>query len=207
MMAARSNFLELGKDVEDHVKPHHDHLSHSEKRHQVAEEFARRLSDLRTQKLRSYIELMSLCGFFETAGTLVYKGYIDRDDIMQLYDGTIEQLFTATRIHIERRQEEMPPGYLENFKRLAESIPPSPDFLANRLPLVDSDDVPHVRVSSWRGQRLGKAALLSLHRREMVTAARSAHHLNCASRSNRPSRPCEREMVGHTTFYQRFTMA
>ncbi len=80
--------------------------------------------DLRTQKLRSYIELMSLCGFFETAGTLVYKGYIDRDDIMQLYDGTIEQLFTATRIHIERRQEEMPPGYLENFKRLAESIPP-----------------------------------------------------------------------------------
>jgi len=124
MMAARSNFLELGKDVEDHVKPHHDHLSHSEKRHQVAEEFARRLSDLRTQKLRSYIELMSLCGFFETAVTLVYKGYIDRDDIMQLYDGTIEQLFTATRIHIERRQEEMPPGYLENFKRLAESIPP-----------------------------------------------------------------------------------
>jgi hypothetical protein len=122
LVKARSGFAVLQLDVEDHVRNTSPHLSSVEKSDLMSEEFAKRLHELRSQQLQTYLELMGLCGFFETAGMLIAKNYIDRDDILELYDGAIANLFMATRRHIEKRQEEMPPGYLENFKKLAEGI-------------------------------------------------------------------------------------
>jgi hypothetical protein len=119
---ARSGFAVLKKDVDEHVKNHHPHLSITDREETMSEEFSKRLYELRSHNHAHYLRLMSLCGFFETAGVLIEKGYIEEADIEALYGGGIIDLYAATRRHIAQRQEEMRPGYLQWFKRLSERI-------------------------------------------------------------------------------------
>lgn|GEM_PF-4026336 len=121
---ARTSFVTLWKEVEDHVKNTHPHQETPAREASISEEFSKRLYDLREGNLEAYTRLMTLCGFFETAGMLVHRGYTNKADIEGLYDGSIHHIYTAMKRHIQRRQEEMPPGFYENFRRLAESIPP-----------------------------------------------------------------------------------
>jgi len=118
---ARVAFEKLRADTEEHLRGHNgdQHLS---KEDRLTLEFSKRLYELKSQEMNGYTSLMSLCGFFETAGMLVDKGYVNLRDVDSLYGGTVLRLHETFAKHIEKRAEEFPPGYLENFLLLAKRI-------------------------------------------------------------------------------------
>jgi hypothetical protein len=67
---------------------------------------------MRENEPEDYLKLMSLCGFFETVGTMVKLEYIDKSAILNIYEGAIMSVGNCFREHIDQRQKEygMPEG-------------------------------------------------------------------------------------------------
>jgi hypothetical protein len=49
---------------------------------------------------------MSICGFFETAGLMVKRGYVPAEDLINLFGGPLGIVSTCYRAHIQERQKE-----------------------------------------------------------------------------------------------------
>lgn len=116
---ARTKFDKLRKAVEDWCDQNHAYLDGTGKEERIRERMAEVMSKLREENLEEYTDIMKLCGFYETAGMLVERGYVAFEDIYGLYGGSIVRLYSCMRTHIAKRAEGMPPGYLEYFLKLA----------------------------------------------------------------------------------------
>jgi len=121
---SRLAFSTLLKKVEAEVAAAHAQIAVGSRTFQteVAKAMARELEALHSDKMEDYQKIMKLCGFFETLGVVVARGYVSDEDATQLYGGAILRAHDATHLHIEKRQQSMPPGYLANFLSLAAKL-------------------------------------------------------------------------------------
>lgn len=118
---ARTRFEKLRKDAEDEVRNLHPSLDAGSREREIQKTVSATLEGLRHSNMAEYVFIMKLCGFYETAGMLVKRQYVDFADIYGLYGGSILRLYSTAEIHINKRAEEMPqPGYLEHFITLAD---------------------------------------------------------------------------------------
>lgn len=62
------------------------------------------IKNFSSSKYENYMEMMDLCGFFETVGYIVEKKYLDFDDIYQLYGPAIVQSGDFFRVYLESEQ-------------------------------------------------------------------------------------------------------
>jgi hypothetical protein len=88
----------------------------------VQQEWSKVLSQLRSSKDHNYGKLIGYCGFFETVGMMVRKGYMSADDVMNLFRGPLLHLDHAFRLHIAEREQEtgVPKGLFEHALNLCD---------------------------------------------------------------------------------------
>jgi hypothetical protein len=90
----------------------------------VRGKFSTELARLRAEKIDEYMDLMLFCGFFESVGLMVKRGYVKFEDIDHLFRGAIHIVDTCFCGHIADRQKEtgVPAGLYENALLLVERV-------------------------------------------------------------------------------------
>jgi len=116
MGQTRDLLLKLRDDISKLVSSKFPLASDAERSERIRDEFAVILRQMREQDRVQYLVLLRICGFFETAGLMVKKGFISEDVILSLFKGPVLSIDTCFRAHIEERQKEMgvPKGFFEH---------------------------------------------------------------------------------------------
>jgi hypothetical protein len=97
------------------------------KERHIAELVYAKLNELHTTESPDYQKLLSICGFFETAGLMVKLGHVSTEEIMGLFRGPITVVDRCFRSHIQHRQNEtgVPDGLFEHALYLCDQLPKS----------------------------------------------------------------------------------
>jgi hypothetical protein len=106
IVSARQLLDQTLHEVKMQVTADHPLSNDGDKQAKIGREFKLRLEALRAAKDDKYVNLMRLCGFLETAGLMVKKGYMPCDEIFGLFKGAISALDLCFREHIVARQKD-----------------------------------------------------------------------------------------------------
>ena len=122
MTACRSAIIKLRDSIHDEVAKGHPQAADARRNNIAGEKFSEKLQEIREQKFEEYQVLMRICGFFETAGLMVKRGYVKSDDIVSLFKGPILVIDTCYRKNIDLRSQEtgVPNGMYEHALFLCE---------------------------------------------------------------------------------------
>jgi len=122
MRQARNQFATVSEDVEKVVAANHPLANDVAKREHAAQLWKETLGLLRTDNEATYLKLIGWCGFFETVGLMVKKGYLSEEDVLDLFKGPLVDLDKAFRLHIEERGKEtgVPNGLFEHALSLSD---------------------------------------------------------------------------------------
>jgi len=124
MIVSRQEFWTLREHIADVVATKYGGLADGARQTKISELFADELQALRKADLKQYLKIMRMCGFFETVGLVVDRGYVPMDDFKALYQGPIESIGTCFRLHIENRGKEsgVPKGLFEHALSLCDQV-------------------------------------------------------------------------------------
>lgn len=91
---------------------------------QISKKMSDHLTKLHTEGSEDYQTIMSICGFFETAGLMVKNNHITKVEIDALFRGPIEAVNLCFRPHIVHRQNEIgvPGGLYEHALYLCDEL-------------------------------------------------------------------------------------
>jgi hypothetical protein len=93
----------------------------SEIRKRSADLYAERLARMADENRERYIRLLRICGFFETVGCVVHRGYVPSADVLDLLSVSILTASMVFRPHIKKLLEEgAPDNFFENFLWIVE---------------------------------------------------------------------------------------
>jgi hypothetical protein len=121
MLTCRANLEELIIDVKNEAARIWRGQPESEIRRRSADLYAERLARVAEEDRPRYIQLLRICGFFETVGCVVQSGYIPKEDVLDLLYVSIPTAGQVFRPHIQKLLEEGAPDNLyENFLWLVE---------------------------------------------------------------------------------------
>lgn len=128
MVAARKLLSKTLGEAKETVSRANHLANDGERERLVGIEFSRTLAALRSTDTDAYQALMSICGFFETAGLMVKRGYVPADDLISLFGGPLATAGTCYRSHIQDRQNEtgVLAGLYEHALDLAAKVSPRP---------------------------------------------------------------------------------
>lgn len=124
MLESRKIFRNLHSDLTALVASKYPLLDDAHKVVKLGEELVATLDQMRQQDLNNYATVMRVCGFFETVGLMVERGYIPLDEIDGMLRGPILQIKTCFGPHIRVRQNEtgVPAGLYEHALQLADLV-------------------------------------------------------------------------------------
>ena len=93
----------------------------SEIRRKSADLYAERLARMADEDRLRYMQLLRICGFFETVGCVVHAGYVPAEDVLDLLSVSIASAGMVFRPHINRLLNEgAPDNFYENFLWIVE---------------------------------------------------------------------------------------
>ncbi|MEM7059173.1 MAG: hypothetical protein AAF557_16430 [Pseudomonadota bacterium] len=86
--------------------------------------WSEKLGGLRQHDQEEYLTIMSIMSFFETAGLMVHRGYIDKDDVRELLLGPVLQIENCFGPHILEREKEtgVTEGLFKHARKLCREI-------------------------------------------------------------------------------------
>lgn len=89
----------------------------------IRNQWATELAALRAEDPTIYMKMITVAGFFETVGMMVWEKYISAKDAFFLFEGPILEIETAFRRHAaDRIANGAAPGFLEHAFKLAEEV-------------------------------------------------------------------------------------
>jgi hypothetical protein len=116
MLACRANLEEMIIEVKNEAARIWRGQPETEIRRRSADLYAERLARVAEENRPRYIQLLRICGFFETVGCVVQAGYIPKRDVLDLLNVSILTAGQVFRPHIQKLLEEGAPENLyENF--------------------------------------------------------------------------------------------
>jgi hypothetical protein len=123
MSMARRHFNELEKAATDHMTAF-IHMDGHRQKMEREEYYSRTLYTMMNQQTSVYLNLMRICGFWETMGYLVKNKYIPIENIVDLFGGGVISFDDAFRVHLTNRGEEkgVPDGFFEHALYLATEV-------------------------------------------------------------------------------------
>lgn len=116
-----TKLIKIEKDVAETYKQ----KTIPERKKIIYDKFNTELFKAREDRPEDYLEILKLCGFFETVGVLHLSGYIELNAIVELYGVSIIRVADATETHIKKRWEEdrkLENEYMQNFLDLAKKV-------------------------------------------------------------------------------------
>jgi hypothetical protein len=121
MLTCRANLEELIIEVKNEAAKIWLGQPESEIQRRSADLYAERLARVAEENRPRYIQLLRICGFFETVGCVVQAGYIPKEDVLDLLYVSILTAGQVFRPHIRKLLEEGAPDNLyENFLWIVE---------------------------------------------------------------------------------------
>jgi hypothetical protein len=116
MREARTVLAEMTDDIAAIVKLKNPTLKGAGLRKAIRKEWFTTLNGMRHQRDSSYMNVLAVCGFFETVGLMVKKNYVSAKDVIGLLKAAILQVDYYLRPHIEARAKEkgVPEGLFEH---------------------------------------------------------------------------------------------
>jgi hypothetical protein len=106
MKNVRAKWIEMREHIRTLVEGTYGNLTAQGKDEKMGDECSKYLHDLRIQKPNAYNDIISVVGFFETAGYSIHKKYIPADDVMDLFGEAIRELDRLCWKHMQKRIEE-----------------------------------------------------------------------------------------------------
>lgn len=106
MRAARAAWTQLKLEIKQHVDDTYSDLPARDARKRMAEYCNQKLWDMKKKSTEAYNTIMSIFGFYETLGYTIKKGFMNADDIADLYGDSILEFDRLCWLHIEKRVEE-----------------------------------------------------------------------------------------------------
>tara|TARA_Y100000815_G_C13289561_1_gene480247 strand:+ start:610 stop:1164 length:555 start_codon:yes stop_codon:yes gene_type:complete len=97
--------------------------SHEDQNEMMKEESSKLLFKLMQSNGEEYTQIMKMCGFFETLSFFIKRGYIDYQDVIELYGPALISVVDSCSSHIAKRREMNPVGdtrLYENIDALIE---------------------------------------------------------------------------------------
>jgi hypothetical protein len=91
MKIVRAKWKVMREHIRTLVEQTYGNLTANGKDEKMGDECSKYLHDLRIQKPNEYNDIISIVGFFETAGYSIHKKYIPADDVIDLF-GEAENL-------------------------------------------------------------------------------------------------------------------
>ena len=117
MLACRTNLEEVILDVRNEAAKRWRGQPESEMLRRSADLYAERLADLAEVNRTKYMQLLRICGFFETVGCVVQAGYLPLDDVLDLLRVSILMAGLVFGPHVQKLLEDgAPDDFYENFR-------------------------------------------------------------------------------------------
>jgi hypothetical protein len=121
MLACRTNLEEMIIEVRVEAAKRWRGQSESEIRRRSGDLYAERLAVMADENRQKYMQLLRICGFFETVGCVVQSGYIPTEDVLDLLRVSIRMAGVVFEPHIKKLLEDgAPSDFFENFLWLVE---------------------------------------------------------------------------------------
>jgi hypothetical protein len=122
--SARQALARNLEEIKKQIGIDHPMLNDGAKTDRIRSRFAVKLSEMRKANDPDYALLLSLCGFFETAGLMVELDYISLDAIKELFEGPIVDIDLCMREHIDERSKEtgVPDGFFAHALSLCDRV-------------------------------------------------------------------------------------
>ena len=100
MVDARRAFETCYDKIHNKACENHPKVNATSHLDKIQEEFSKHLILLRQDKIDEYQDIMKIMGFFETLGIFVRKNYTSKEEIIDLYGGSILKARSAFVRHI-----------------------------------------------------------------------------------------------------------
>lgn len=124
LLDSRKIVTEIKEELTEKIGQDHPRLDDVHKAEKLGQEFGKRLAETRSGDLGKYLLIMRFCGFFETVGLMVDRGYMPLTEMDRLFRGPILTVDACFRTHISARQNEtgVPVGLYEHALSLADRV-------------------------------------------------------------------------------------
>lgn len=123
MQETRRLFTATSSDISKMVAEEIPRANDAGREARTREKWAEYLKHYRDHDVETYSKLMAMCGFFETVGVMVKKGYISERDMLDLFEGPIVAIGRCYKEHINERTQEtgVPDGLYEHALKICDS--------------------------------------------------------------------------------------
>jgi len=106
MKEARSKWRVLRNEIIVQVDKNHAHLNPGEKLKKRGQTCASKLHGMLINDVEGYTHIISILGFYETIGYLIFREFLTVEDIVELYGDSIREYDTLCFDHIEKRRRD-----------------------------------------------------------------------------------------------------
>jgi len=121
MLACRADLETLIVEVKNQAAQMWRGRPENEIREKSADLYADRLGRMADENRQQYMQLLRICGFFETVGCVVRAGYVPAKDVLDLLSVSIASAGMVFQPHINRLLKEgAPANFYENFLWIVE---------------------------------------------------------------------------------------